>query len=93
MTMSKCEGCGLCSNKPAATRQVRTTNGVLSLCDQCLSDINRKSPLLAEALAQRDELLRALQDLLQHHIGAQIDGEFSTIAAARAAVARCKEAK
>ena len=43
--------------------------------------------------AQRDELLRALQDLLHYHIGAQKDGEFSTIAAARAAVARCKEAK
>lgn len=45
-----CEGCGLPSDK-----QVRTTNGGLYLCAQCLGDLNRKSPLLAAAESDRDQ--------------------------------------
>ena len=92
MTVHNCDACGLLSASEPA-RIIRTANGCLHLCPQCLGDINRKSPLLAAMATQRDELLRVLQDLLHYHIGAQKDGEFSTIAAARAAVARCKEAK
>lgn len=42
----RCEACGLCG-VGVDTIQVRTTNGALSLCRQCLDDINRKNPALA----------------------------------------------
>ena len=43
-THPKCEACGL--QGPATHIRVRTTNGGLLLCVQCLGDINRKNPLV-----------------------------------------------
>ncbi len=47
----KCDACGLISDV-APMIYVRTTNGGLSLCRQCLDDINRKNPAL-EVMARR----------------------------------------
>lgn len=47
--LKKCEACWTFGTGYV---HVRTTNGSLSLCEQCLGDINRKSPLLAAAEAR-----------------------------------------
>lgn len=49
---TKCEACGLISDTAEYIR-VRTTNGGLFLCRQCLSDINRKNPQLEPARIRR----------------------------------------
>ncbi len=41
--MTKCDACGLVGGELI---RVRTTNGGLCLCRQCLDDINRKNPVL-----------------------------------------------
>ncbi len=45
-----CEGCGLHGPSVNLTR-IHVTNGVLTLCDQCKSDVNRKNPALVDLLA------------------------------------------
>lgn len=52
--MAKCEACGV----PEASRHVNTTNGGLFLCQQCLDDINRKNPEVAELKAERERMLK-----------------------------------
>jgi hypothetical protein len=44
MSDSKCNACGLPESH--LFKRVRTTNGGLLLCEQCLADINRKNPEL-----------------------------------------------
>lgn len=44
MTERPCYGCG----GDGERKTVYVTNGVLILCDQCLSDLNHKNPILAE---------------------------------------------
>lgn len=59
-----CEACG---SGPVETKLVRTTNGSLRICEQCLSDINRKSPLL---IAERDraDKLQAFKDFVHRRL-------------------------
>ncbi len=52
----KCEACGLHPLTEGKYKQVRTTNGSLFLCEQCLGDINRKNPRVAELEAERTSL-------------------------------------
>lgn len=47
-----CEGCGMERPPAVGLRKVRTTNGVLTLCMQCLGDVNRKNPRIADLEAQ-----------------------------------------
>lgn len=53
-----CDGCGLLSASEPA-KHINLTNGGLDLCPQCLSDINRKSPLLAAERESRALAVRA----------------------------------
>ena len=66
MPDTKCEGCGIYGPNVNLTR-IRLTNGVLSLCDTCLDDVNRKSPLLAAAekrVADLEAGVRKINDSL-----------------------------
>lgn len=47
--MRKCEACGTMPAKEYSS--IRTTNGVLHLCRQCLDDLNRKNPEIARPSA------------------------------------------
>lgn len=58
----KCEACGMIDGKERI--KVRTTNGALVLCRQCLDDINRKNPELPALKA-------ALQDAITNTTRAQ----------------------
>jgi hypothetical protein len=49
----KCEGCGLHGDSVKYIR-VHVTNGVLTLCRQCLDDVNRKNPATAAAIARAE---------------------------------------
>lgn len=41
--MNKCDACGL-QGQNVELIYVRTTNGGITLCRQCLDEINRKNP-------------------------------------------------
>ncbi len=51
----RCEGCGALGENVKYI-DVRVTNGVLHLCQQCLDDVNRKNPKLIEAVELLAEL-------------------------------------
>lgn len=51
--MTKCEGCG--SIGSAEYIKIHVTNGALTLCRQCLDDINRKNPEVAALRAMLAE--------------------------------------
>lgn len=55
----KCEACGTWGQH---LMFVRTTNGALWLCRQCLDDINRKNPELTEAIKVITGLRRKLAE-------------------------------
>ena len=57
----KCEGCG--SRPPNDTfKLVRTLNGCLFLCPQCLGDVNRKNPRVRELEAENERLANSLAE-------------------------------
>lgn len=60
--MTKAATCEACGMKVDGRKwiKVRTTNGALTLCKQCLDDINRKSPLLVEREAEAAAMRKAL---------------------------------
>ncbi len=58
MSEKKCEGCGTIGG--AEYIKVRTTNGALTLCRQCLDDINRKNPEVAALKAEIERLNKLL---------------------------------
>jgi len=57
---TKCEACGLISG--AEYTKIRTTNGGLTLCGQCLGDINRKNPQI-----QSERVRRIISDWAVFH--------------------------
>lgn len=58
--MKKCERCGI--NGPTVILiSIYVPNGILTLCDICLSAVNRKNPRLAELERQ----LEAFQEVLE----------------------------
>ena len=58
---TKCEACGLISSATEYIT-VRTTNGGLILCSQCLNDINRKNPQI-----QSERVCRIISDWAVFH--------------------------
>jgi hypothetical protein len=63
--LPKCEACGLHGDHVRHVI-VRTTNGSVRFCKQCLGDINRKNP---ETARLRDVLLRIRDDTSLSHAG------------------------
>lgn len=62
----KCEACGLQAIETYI--QVRTTNGSLLLCQQCLGDLNRKNPELSDlraALAASEQEVEQYRQVIQ----------------------------
>ena len=57
---NQCEACGLVSRSEDMAK-IRTTNGMLRLCCQCLSDINRKNPEVARLRAENERLQWAME--------------------------------
>ncbi len=53
MMSRPCDACG--TMLLGYLTPIGTTNGALFLCEQCLSDINRKSPLLAAERHRADQ--------------------------------------
>lgn len=64
---NKCEACGSLGGEYV---RVRTTNGGLNLCRQCLDEINAKNPELKEVRASLDSALAALAGLRAEVAGA-----------------------
>jgi hypothetical protein len=73
-----CEACGLLSAEAEYIR-VRTTNGGLVLCRQCLDDVNRKNQEVA-ALKQEVELLKTALKRLALFGRGMLDEEMEKIA-------------
>lgn len=61
MSQSECSACGLFFGVGVGYKNIRTTNGGLLLCDQCLGDINRKNPELIGALKANSLLMAGME--------------------------------
>lgn len=62
----KCEACHtMCIGDLNGATRVRTTNGGLLLCPQCLSDINRKNPETAILREQLNKVLALTEECSQ----------------------------
>lgn len=59
--------CYACGTIGFGRLEIRTTNGHLVLCEQCIGDINRKSPLLTALRERHDRLATALATIAEHH--------------------------
>jgi hypothetical protein len=72
MSDRPCDACGLSAGdsrtgKLYGTTQIRTTNGSLFLCEQCLGDINRKNPITKALLvALRTAISEAERPFVRH---------------------------
>jgi hypothetical protein len=58
----QCEGCGFLTGNRDDYKAIHVTNGVLTLCMQCLGDVNRKNPELVELREQLANATTMLQN-------------------------------